>query len=144
MKSQVSAVTVVRPNYVELEYVGGLPNTREYKGKATGKIYRFGNNTGHRIQRVHRDDAYHLLRLKGQFVQVGIPSAPPPEIENLKLRQRVEQLEAELKDANQAYDEIREVLTWIAILGFAFPYKNTDDWQDFDIDPYEGPIPNEF
>ena len=73
-----------------LEYVGGQPGTRTFRGDVTGREYRFGDNEGHRAQLVEVGDVSYFLSLTGQFAQVGIPSRPPLEIGN-KLSQHIEE-----------------------------------------------------
>lgn len=87
---------------VQLEYIGGQPGTRTYRGPETGRLYRFGDNEGHRVHLVEVGDAPHLLNLAGQFVQVGVPSTPPPQIQVRLLRNEVEALKKQLEQARAA------------------------------------------
>ena len=84
---------------IQLEYVGGQPGTRTYRGPETGRVYRFGDNEGHRVHLVEVVDAPHLLNLAGQFVQVGVPSTPPPEIQVRLLQRENEELKKQIEGA---------------------------------------------
>ncbi len=58
-----------REGYVVVRYRGASTSTRQYRGKATGTAYRFGNNPSHQIKYVYGEDAAPLL----EFMDGGLP-----------------------------------------------------------------------
>ena len=63
---------------VLLEFTGTAVNTITFKGQATGTLYRFGNNPGHKRRYVYALDAPGLLALKSQFREIK-PRPEPKE-----------------------------------------------------------------
>lgn len=67
---------------VLLEFTGTAVNTITFKGQATGTLYRFGNNPGHKRRYVYALDAPGLLALKSQFREIKPRSeAKEPAVE---------------------------------------------------------------
>ncbi len=65
IQSQSSAARskmTAREGYAILRYVGQHTSTRAYKGPSNTQ-YRFGNNDGHMIKYVFKEDVQHLLAL---------------------------------------------------------------------------------
>jgi len=57
-----------------LEYVGKNTSELVFKGRATGRVYRAGNNKFHKVVRVHPDDLNQLLALT--CFRLGVENKP--------------------------------------------------------------------
>ncbi|MCK9521035.1 MAG: hypothetical protein M0R74_18725 [Dehalococcoidia bacterium] len=86
-----------------LEYTGTAANTMTFKGQATGTLYRFGNNPGHKRKYVYAQDAPGLLALRGQFRELKPEAKPEPKPEPVKTENTT--LETEVKTVTGEVEE---------------------------------------
>jgi hypothetical protein len=96
-----------------LEFTGTAVNTVTFKGQATGTLYRFGNNPGHKRRYVYALDAPGLLALKSQFREIKPrPEAKEPAAEVKPVAENVApEAEAEVSAVESPAEEPEEYLS---------------------------------